>query len=140
MGLQVHHFFVLTPGMEEFLMQTSCRFGEPSMQVCVLCVCVACVVWCVGWGGVCIPILALEPKAVTWCFPFSSSSASRVPRSAAIWLMLRAVTGACRHCSRATSAYATDASGDTELIKRLRLGREDWKHLQPYLRHGLDVS
>lgn len=30
--------------------------------------------------------------------------------------------------------------GDTELTKRLRLGREDWKHLQPFLRRGLDVS
>lgn len=49
--------------MEEFLMQTSCYFREPCMQVCVWCGVVVCVRW--GGGGVCVPILALEPKAVT---------------------------------------------------------------------------
>lgn len=78
-GLQCHHFYCMTPGAGEFLIETSCPF------------------W---WG----PILVLEPKATTHLVlplvlpsipQLLMASVSWIPCSSAFWLIWRTVTGAC---------------------------------------------
>lgn len=103
--------------MEEFLMQTSCYFREPCMQVCVVCVWWG-VVWCV-WGGVVVVCVYLfwlwnQKQSLTWCFPFSLSFSLPDPTLCSFLADVRAVTGACLPSLllRVTSSvYATDASG-----------------------------